>query len=387
MNPNHILSKNKISIKRVKGKDNVIREIFSLQFTFPKGCKHQITGTTTEEIKEKLYCYFNTRIITFNELGKMWIDELTKNNTKSKKIIDCRYSLSFLSPYVGNKIINDITVGQLQICFQYIKKQGKKAATINSIIGRINQLYEFAIEKGYLEDNIVKRVVRYRSEYQFERKYLNDREVFQFLNKCHSHDKGNLYSILILSGIPLDFLLAISWKDVDFDNKLIAINKSNNGYPNPIIKSLDKCNCYIDYQPEFVMNFFKEELKRQSIKFGKDLVTLKESNKLIFYKDDLGSPISRHIFESRLASFIKDKLNENYSPMDIFFTSAVIAFKAGCDLTTLISIIGKKRAIEMFRNPTKYDCFYTRQTTGINDYFDNVLEEVIDKNDNPISFV
>ena len=67
---------------------------------------------------------------------------------------------------------------------------------------------------------------------------------------------------------------------------------------------------------------------------------------------------------------MKIDLAVNYTTPSVFYTSAVYAFKAGCDMQSVASIVSFGKALDMFRNPTKYDCFQPRESRSVNDYFD-----------------
>ena len=75
MNKEEILLTHKIAKKKIKGKDNKERYIYSLQFTYPKNKKKQISGTTTEEIINKLDDYLNSLNFTFKDLYEIYIQD------------------------------------------------------------------------------------------------------------------------------------------------------------------------------------------------------------------------------------------------------------------------------------------------------------------------
>ncbi len=55
---------------------------------------------------------------------------------------------------------------------------------------------------------------------------------------------------------------------------------------------------------------------------------------------------------------------------DIFYTSAVYAFKAECDVPTVASIIEYRKTMEMFRSPEKFDLYERKKSRSVNSYFD-----------------
>ena len=56
----------------------------------------------------------------------------------------------------------------------------------------------------------------------------------------------------------------------------------------------------------------------------------------------------------------------------IFYTSAVYAFKAECDMPSVASIIGYNKTMEMFRNPEKFDLYERKKSRSVNSYFDEL---------------
>ena len=69
---------------------------------------------------------------------------------------------------------------------------------------------------------------------------------------------------------------------------------------------------------------------------------------------------------------LRQKMKADYKMGDIFYTSAVYAFKAECDLPSVASIIGYNKAIDMFRTPEKYDLFERKKKRNVNDYYDEL---------------
>lgn len=97
-----------------------------------------------------------------------------------------------------------------------------------------------------------------------------------------------------------------------------------------------------------------------------------KSDRLIITHPGSDKNTSSHAFGLRLDNFLRRKTYADYKMGDIFFTSAVYAFKAECDMPSVASIIGYKKTIEMFRNPENYDLFERKRSRSVNDYFDEL---------------
>ena len=117
------------------------------------------------------------------------------------------------------------------------------------------------------------------------------------------------------------------------------------------------------------------ELNRQSEVLGMEREALKQSDRYIITNSKTGNNLSVGSFLSRFYNYLTNLIEVDYSSADLFFTSAVYAFKAECDLPSVVSIIWHPRAIKMFRNPEKYDLFGCKKSRKVNEYFDKLFFE------------
>ena len=119
-------------------------------------------------------------------------------------------------------------------------------------------------------------------------------------------------------------------------------------------------------------DYLEMELSRQAEKLGIDKEILRRSDRFIITHNDTDRNTKGIAFYNKLYHFIRDDIKAPYQAGDIFFSSAVYAFKAGCDMQSVAGIIGYPKAIEMFRHPENYDVFERRRTKSVNDYFDEL---------------
>ena len=128
---------------------------------------------------------------------------------------------------------------------------------------------------------------------------------------------------------------------------------------------------------DILSDYLNNELKIQAEGFGITAQALKASAKPIIWKQQLGEQSSVDNFNHYLNHFVKDTLKARYKRGDIAYSSGVFAFKAGCDLLTIISIVDVYAAMNMFKDSEKFDCFESRNSTNINDYLDNLAKDII----------
>lgn len=124
--------------------------------------------------------------------------------------------------------------------FVYLATEGKSNGkgglsykTVKNIRGVLSSAYEYAIENSYIKDNPVLKsrmpsfahniksdVPEYRAE--------QVRKLLLFAKENDSH----IYIFLLLAlytGLRKGELLALTWDDVDYDKKLLRVNKSRTG--------------------------------------------------------------------------------------------------------------------------------------------------------------
>ncbi len=119
-------------------------------------------------------------------------------------------------------------------------------------------------------------------------------------------------------------------------------------------------------------DYLKLELKKQAEALEIDTDALMESDRFIITHPGTERSTSSFAFGLRLDDLLRRKMKADYKMGDIFFTSAVYAFKAECDMPSVASIIGYRKTMDMFRNPEKYDLYEHRKSKNVNDYFDEL---------------
>lgn len=124
--------------------------------------------------------------------------------------------------------------------FVFLAQQGKSNGkgglsykTVKNIRGVLSSAYEYAIENSYIKDNPVLKsrmpsfahsIKSYVPEYSAEQV----RKLLLFAKENDSH----IYIFLLLAlytGLRKGELLALTWDDVDYDKKLLRVNKSRTG--------------------------------------------------------------------------------------------------------------------------------------------------------------
>lgn len=367
-----VLASHRISLKTVRRRNGTVDQYYSIQFTYPKGTKQQFTGQTEEEVRKKVYDFFGISLMTFRELYDKWQNDPDLSEDEKKKAMAARYGFMRYVKWLGSKVAADISSEDILEAGKRHIAGGCKAGSANTQIRSIRHMYDYGIKRGVVTSNPALGVKRFRvQETAFERDYLTDRQITEFLDNCLKHEEY-IFAAFIICGIDMDSFVPLRWKDVDFEDNRIDINRRMESRRSFDIVDLERTQKVVLEEPKMAFDYLKLELRKQADNLGIRAEELQRSDRFITTHPGKDTNTSRQAFSLRLDAFLRRKTQADYKMGDIFFTSAVYAFKAECDLPSVASIIGYKKTIEMFRNPENYDLYERKMSRSVNDYFDEL---------------
>ena len=373
MNAKEVLTKHKISLISIKGKDRITRYTYRIQFYYPKGKKNTITGQSEEIVRNKVEAFFNDLSISFNDLYQRIINDNDYIKTKEKSFL-CQIKRTYrmFYPYFIGYAINVIELDDIYVAIEKIKKL-KSQNTVRLYLCYLKKMFRYAYEKGLIENNIAS-LVNSGSVKTYDRVPLSDDQVVEFVNAALSKYSYYIFAVYILTGIDPYYLVALSWKDIDFENNIIHIRKKMRDRNVTIPSLLNKSERFDMYIPSFVMDIFYKELTEQADEYFISKKELKKSAKPVFPHLFSKKHLSYASFGTRMDEFISRKLKVKYSRLDIRFAAAVLSLRAGCDLPSLLDIVGIKTAIKLFRYPQKYGCKKVSPEITVADMFDFLMD-------------
>ena len=171
-----ILATHTISIKTIRRPNGTVDHTYSIQFTYERGKKKQITGKTEEEVRRKVYEFFHVSTLTFRELYEKWQNDPELTEAEKKKASAAKYGFMRYVDWLGDKIAADVTPEEILEAGKKHIAGGCKTGSANTQIRNIRHMYEYGIRKGLVEKNPALEVRKFRAqETQFERDYLTDR--------------------------------------------------------------------------------------------------------------------------------------------------------------------------------------------------------------------
>lgn len=125
--------------------------------------------------------------------------------------------------------------------FVYLAQHGKSNGkgglgykTVKNIRGVLSSAYEYAVENNYVKENPVSRsrMPSFPHSIKKDVPEYNAQQVRKLLLYAKEHESHIYYIFLLLAlytGLRKGELLALMWEDIDYDKKLLNVNKSRTG--------------------------------------------------------------------------------------------------------------------------------------------------------------
>lgn len=222
------------------------------------------------EVKEN--GFKTTNKYTFEDVYYLWLRQY-KNTVKESTLNRVQNNFkTILKKFRGYNIskINHI------YCQEVIDEWVEKYKSARNLLQLTGEIFKYAIKLDIINKNPMDLVSIPRKEIEIKDDkilYYTKTELEEFLDAC----KENLmtyciFRVLAFSGMRQGELLALQWKDVDFNNNTISINRTrSNGMNNSAIIQTPKTNTSIRtvVMDEITMEVLADWRKEQTTRLFK----------------------------------------------------------------------------------------------------------------------
>lgn len=165
----------------------------------------------------------------FTDMAAKYLDWAEQNKTRGGRDEASRYK-NYLSPYLGDKRLNEISSFDLERLKADLSKDGLAPATVKHILVVFREIFNKAILWGtYKGENPIKGVKMPTVQNQRQR-FLSHEEADLLLTELAGTSK-QLHDMTLLSlhcGLRAGEIFNIKGQDLDFENKLINIADPKN---------------------------------------------------------------------------------------------------------------------------------------------------------------
>ena len=267
----------KKTAKKIRFKNNAY--YFRTYVTLETGERKQVErkgGKTEKEAERALmkfelelegkYLRVNSKMKFFDFLDRFF-DEYSIN-WNGNSTITCKGYLKFIKKNFKNIPLDRINTYTLQQEFNEVSKKGYIQNYIRNIKMFLNRAFKYAIKtmkilnENPLEDVTIKgKIGIQKRAFTLEELKKVKEYLFARKNKRYYH----LFIILLNTGARIGEIMALEWKDIDFENNKISIKKSlyydNNGTAHLNQMPKNKYSIRDVYVNDETLDIFKEKLE------------------------------------------------------------------------------------------------------------------------------
>ena len=169
--------------------------------------------------------------LTFEEFSKIFIRNYCEGNLGVKTINDYKSLIDRINSYMGNRQLDTITIFTLRELYKKLRVGIRKDVLTNNTMLHyytlLNLMFSQAIKWKLLDKNPNKDIPKPKKEKKLVKCYDMD-QVKTLLsgldNECLKYQA--LIRLALDSGARRSELLALSWEDINFDTRVMTINKS-----------------------------------------------------------------------------------------------------------------------------------------------------------------
>ncbi len=254
--------------------------------------------------------------VTFAEWYAEWFEKCKSPQLKSeisKKTYDRKVRNTFCK-ILGRRRMEDIAQINVQMAANELAEIGYSNRTIKEALSITSECMEIAVANHIIKTNpCIKIKIRATNEKR-ERRVMTQEEQDLFLKETEGSYYGDAYKILLLTGMRIGEFAGLQWGDIDFDKKVINVNRSlTTGYVDgKKIEELTTPKTFNSYraipffgETEECLRRWKAQQDETKKKLGKRWRVKKEFGDLVF-TSSTGSPANRYVITHNINRVVEN---------------------------------------------------------------------------------
>ena len=192
-------------------------------------------GKTRKEVQEKLTAalnemnkgtYINPSKITVGEWLDEWLEVYKKRNIKFNTYRIYKGGIELhTKPYLGNIKLNKLKREDIQKFLNYLVDKDFSNKYIKTIIMPLQSALEQAVINEYIYKNVSLKINIPQKD-TYVRDILTIEEQTEFIKAAKYNEYGDLFILILSTGLRIGEAVALTWDDIDFDKKTLNINKT-----------------------------------------------------------------------------------------------------------------------------------------------------------------
>ena len=162
----------------------------------------------------------------------VWLEKYTveyMDNVKPNTKIEYQNTIKrYIMPNLGKYRLFELNPSLIKGIYNQLQKKstrgGLSAKTIKNVHALLHSALDKAVFLGYIPKNPSEGITLPRSE-KHKMQIIQDDDVKRFLDAISGHRFEYVYYVDMFTGVRQGELLGLTWKDIDFTNNTITVNK------------------------------------------------------------------------------------------------------------------------------------------------------------------
>jgi excisionase family DNA binding protein len=197
--------------------------------------------------------------IKFTEFSRIFLNDYSMSVKRSWRSDKSR--LKILDQFFGDTYLDEITPLSITKVIRWRIESGNSKSTSNRYLALLKKMFNVAIDEEYLRENPARKAKKYS-----EKDCTNDRvfseEEESKLMKASSPRLRSVIFVVLQTGLRLGEVLSLKWELIDFENKMLTVERTKSGKPLMIpisgdlweelkrLRSLDGTSTYVFQNPK-----------------------------------------------------------------------------------------------------------------------------------------
>lgn len=254
--------------------------------------------------------------VTFGEWYLEWFQKCKSPQLKSdvsRKTYDRKVRNTYCK-ILGDKRMENISQMNMQAATTELIEKGYTDRSVREALGIVNECMEIAIVNHIINVNPCVGIKIQNANERRERRVMKQWEQDLFLKEVEGRYYYEAYKILLLTGMRIGEFSGLQWRDIDFENKVININRSMqtayiDGRKVEELTTPKTSNSYraIPFfgETEECLKIWKKKQDEYKKRLGDRWRARPELGDLVF-TSTVGSPVTRYVIVHDINKVVQD---------------------------------------------------------------------------------
>lgn len=314
-------------------------------------------GKTRKEVQEKLTAALNDiNNNTYIEPSKMtveqwmytWLRDYKRNSVKPKTYAAYEAHVrNHIAPDLGNYTLASLRNDMVQRFVNGLADKDLKSITIERIVGTLKTALIQAVDNDLIVKNPAARI-KMPLEQEHTPRVLTIEEQKKFVDAAKGHRNGEIFLLILGTGLRIGEALALTWDDIDFENHILSVNRTqveycdhidgktiyHRGYSSPKTKAGKRTIPLIPSMVDLLLQI-KELREQEKAKFK---AAYQDSG--LLFCNYYGVSLNYSAISDKMRDICKESGLEGVHPHTLRHTFATRGLENGIDLKVMQELLG-----------------------------------------------